>query len=184
MNRYSINGGTTSTSHFPNNGYTKQRGYLVVRIPVTIATWLETMVRRRNPKAIDWHGRIPPLKDSISARYSNLVLESIISKTYLQKIVRDPAAIVPSDPHIYGVSYCLRLRLRDQRTVEKLLNSAREFERGIGSEVYQRALDSLTDEELADYRRFSETFKKGEYVPTTSAIIKAMASKQNQKEQQ
>lgn len=158
--------------------FTKHRGYLPVRVPVIMAAWLESMVVRRNNTDVDWHGRIPPLKDSISFRYSNLVVESLSSKVYLKKLKGDPAVVSSDGRYLKAIVCPIRLRLRYLSNVEKVVLGAQEFEPSISLESYFRALDSLTAKELRDYAQFSEAFKKGEYVPTTPAILKAITSKQ------
>ena len=178
MNQGSLFDKVVSPATLQHGKFTKHRGYLSVRVPVIMAAWLETMVVQKNSSDVDWHGRIPPLKDSIALRYSNLVVESLSSKVYLKKLKGDPAAVSSDDRYLQTIACPIRLRLRYLSNVEKVVRGAQEFERSISLESYFRALDSLTAKELRDYAGFSEAFKKGEYVPTTPAILKAIASKQ------
>ena len=154
--------------------FTKHRGYLSVRVPVTMAAWLETMVVQKNSSDVDWHGRIPPLKDSIALRLSHLVVESLASKVYIQESAQDPRGVLDTNTCLWTDTYVVRLRLRTGFNTDRLLESAREFGRSISLETYYRCLDSLTLEESAQYKQFSEDYRKGNYVPKAPAIVKAI----------
>lgn len=177
MNQGSLFDKPISPTTLQSGRLTKHRGYLPVRVPVIMAAWLESMVVCKNNADVDWHGRIPPLKDSIAFRYSNLVLESLSSKVYLKELKGDRAVMSSDDRYLKAIVCPVRLRLRYLSNVEKVVLGAKEFERSISLESYFRALDSLTAKELRDYALFSEAFKKGEYVPTAPVILRAITSK-------
>lgn len=164
--------------------FTRYNGYLIVRVPVAFAAWLETLVITRSSSSVVWHGRIPPFRDSISTRVSKLVLESLAKKVYLEKLQEDPAAVERTGSYIFDTTYVNRLRLDQLSNVEKLVRGAQEFQRSITLEVYQRCLHALSASELSSYQRFAQEFNKGHYVPKTPALLKALASKQGQARKQ
>lgn len=114
------------------------------RIPVVFGSWLESMLQVKNKDFISWHGRIPPRKDSISLRLSHLVVESLTSKVYLQKPVKDPGGAVDTSRYLCTCTYIVRLRLRTGFNADRLLESAREFGRSISLETHYRCLDAMT----------------------------------------
>ena len=164
--------------------FTRQKGYLTVKIPVVFAAWLETLVITKSSSPVIWHGRIPPYHDSIATRVSKLVLESLAKKVYMEKLREDPASIKRTDNHLLGTTYSKRLCLEQLSSVEKLVRGAQEFERSIALEVYYRCLKTLTASELSAYRLFAHEFNKGHYVSKSPALHKAIASEQSQARKQ
>lgn len=164
--------------------FTRQNGYLIVRVPVVFAAWLETLVTTRSNYSIDWHGRIPPYRDSISTRVSKLVLESLAKKVYLEKLREDPASIERTDSYLLRATYVNRLRLERLSNIEKVVGGSQEFQRTITMEVYHRCLHALTASELSAYRSFVHEFNKSHYVPKAATLLKALASKQGQARKQ
>ncbi len=162
--------------------YSRRNGHLYAMIPVVFGSWLEGMLRVKNMNFISWHGRIPPRKDSISLRLSHLVVGSLTSKVYLQKPVKDPGGALDTSRYLCSCAYIVRLRLRTGFNADRLLESAREFGRSISLETHYRCLDAMTPEELTQYKQFSEDYRKGNYVPKTPAIVKAIEKTKRKKD--
>ena len=162
--------------------YSRGNGHLCARIPVVFGSWLKSTLQVKNKDFISWHGRIPPRKDSISLRLSHLVVESLTSKVYLQKPVKDPGGAHDTNRYLCTCTYIVRLRLRTGFNADRLLESAREFGRSISLETHYRCLDAMTPEELTQYKQFSEDYRKGNYVPKTPAIVKAIEKTKRKKD--
>lgn len=159
---------------------TGKNGYVLIRIPVMFAMWLESIIKPKFSSSVIWHGRIPPRRDTIAMRTGKLLIESLAQHVYIPEALTDPVFDERKSVYPVRVSITSRIFLQTDDNIEKLINGAREFRRTITTECYQRCLQTLTAEEFQQYSEFVRNFKKGIYVPVTPAILKAIASKQGQ----